>query len=171
MDDRKTQDDFITVLDDVRRPHNVVAAFSSIEAARDAILALERVGVPPGTISLLGASKQDGIVENPDVKKQAAAGALAGAATLGTVGALSALVIPGIGPLIAGGMALAGAAGGAVTGGVGKLGDSDAWRQTFATATDGNVAVGVHSVDSDDVTKAFDVLNDMAHLAINRFDS
>lgn len=171
MDDRKTQEDFITVLDEVRRPHNVVAAFSSIEAARDAILALERVGVPPQTISLLGASKHDGTVDSPEVKKTAAAGAATGALTLGGLGALGALAIPGVGPFIAGGLALAGALGGAVAGGVGNLGDSEAWRQTFATATDGNLAVGVHSNDSADVTKAYDVLNDMEHLAINRFDS
>ena len=170
MTDRKTAEDFITVLEDVRRPHNVVAAFSSIEAARDAILALERAGIDPATISLLGAAKEDGQVDQPAVKKEAAVGAAAGAAGLGAVGALSAIVIPGVGPIIAGGLALAGAAGGALTGGIGKLGDSQAWRQTFATATEGNVAVGVHSDASDEVTSAHDVLSGMKTLSINRFD-
>jgi hypothetical protein len=161
----------ITHLEEVRAPHNVVAAVPGLDEARDAILELERAGVPADTVSLLGARPDpDGADATPlggDVAKSAGTGAVAGS----VLGAISSVVIPGIGPAVAAGIwAAAGATTGAVVGGIAHLSASDAWRQTLQAVESGNVAVGVHSDARDVVDLAFETLESRTEtLSINRF--
>lgn len=169
----------ITNLADVRADHNVVAAFGSIEDARDAITSLEAAGIPADSIALLGAfppeSARPGeeIVEDAAVGtfgKGAAEGAAAGAVGGAAVGALTSLVIPGVGPVLAAGLwALGGAAGGLAVGGTAATGGSPAWRATFDVVDSGNFAVGVHDDDPQVVDEGQEVLTSKEPLSINRF--
>lgn len=175
-DDRREP---VTTLEEVRADHNVVAAFPDVEAARDAITALETAGLPADSIALLGAfpaeSARPGedVVENDapgEFAKGAAQGAAVGAAGGAAVGALTALVIPGIGPAVAAGLwALAGAAGGLAVGGTANTGGSPAWRATFDVVAAGNFAVGVHADDPDVVDLGVETLQSRQPLSINRF--
>lgn len=164
----------ITHLNDVRASHNVVAALPSLEAARATIVELERAGVPPGAIALLGAATDDPVArsDGPSAAVGGAAvrGAVAGAAGAGVLGAVTSVAVPGLGPLIAAGLwAVGGAAAGGVVGGVAAAGGSDAWHHTFAAVESGNVAVGVHADDAGVVDLAADVLVAADPLSINRF--
>jgi hypothetical protein len=166
-----------TRLAEVRADHNVVAAFNGLESARAAVLKLERGGVAADAISLLGAredpesDKIDDAQAEADLPARVVTGAATGAVGAGTIGALSALVIPGIGPVIAAGIwAVAGATAGGVIGGVSGMGGSEAWRQTFTAVESGNVAVGVHSNDPAVADLGYEVLADLDPLALNRFD-
>lgn len=166
-----------TRLADVRAAHNVVAAFAGLEPAREAVLKLERDGVAADAIALLGArtDPESDEIDDPqaeaDLPTRVVTGAATGAAGAGVIGALSALVIPGIGPVVAAGIwAVAGATAGGVIGGVSGMGGSEAWRQTFTAVESGNVAVGVHSDEPEVVDRGYEVLADLDPLAINRFD-
>lgn len=165
--------DPIVTLDEVRRDHNVVAAFRDLDAARQAILSLEKAGVDPDAISLLGAAPLDDGEEGATaVGADVAKGAATGAAGAAAAGALTSLVIPGIGPVIAAGLgALAGSAVGGVTGGIAGIGDSEAWKHTFEAVDQGTFAVGVHSDDSDTVEQGAEVLAGEDPMAMNRFSS
>lgn len=164
-----------TKLGEVRRKYNVVAVVSSLDEARNAVLALEKAGFSD-EISLLGAEQapDDGSAD-PDldsVGKNIATGAATGGVVAGVAGAAASVVIPGIGPAIAAGIwAIAGAGAGGVLGGVQTLGDSPAWRETFAAVESGNVVVGVHSDDPAAVDDASEVLADLDPIALNRFTS
>ncbi len=169
--------DRTTHLDDVRRAHNVVAAFPSLEAAREAVLSLERGNIPADHIALLGArpDPESTEIDDPDAEselpKKVVAGAATGATGAAAVGALTALAIPGIGPAVAAGIwAVAGATTGAVVGGVSGMGGSEAWRQTFTAVESGNVAVGVHTDDADEAERGGEILAGLDPLAINHFN-
>lgn len=173
-----TAHDPLTKLDDVRAPHNVVAAVSGLDDARVVIEALEHAGIEAAHISLLGAQKAaDDSEVSPEAHEEAGqevehgslAGAAVGAGVAGLTGA--AIGIPGVGPLVAGGLwAVFGASVGAAIGGVSSLGLSRAWEQTFETVKAGNVAVGVHSDDAGEVTSALEVMEGFGPLSMNRFD-
>jgi hypothetical protein len=168
----------LTRLEDVRAPHNVVAAVGGLSAARDLIRALERGGVDGAHISLLGAqpaadagevSPEASHEPEGDVARGSAGGAAVGAGMAAVTGA--AIGIPGVGPIIAGGLwAVFGAAVGASVGGVSSLGLSKAWDQTFEAVREGNVAVGVHTDDADEIEEAMVVMEASETLSVNRFD-
>lgn len=168
----------LTTLGEVRAPHNAVAAVSGLEAARTMIEALEQAGIEATHISLLGAQKASNASEvSPEATDQAGVevehgsmtGAAIGAGAAGLTGA--AIGIPGVGPLVAGGLwAIFGAGVGAAVGGVSSLGLSQAWEQTFEAVKEGNVAVGVHSDDEAEVTSALEVMEGLDPLSVNRFD-
>lgn len=166
-----------TRLADVRAAHNVVAAFDGLESAREAVLALERAGVAADAVALLGArtdpesNQIDDAPTEADLPVRIVSGAATGAVGAGAIGALTALVIPGIGPVLAAGIwAVAGATAGGVIGGVSGMGGSEAWRQTFTAIESGNVAVGVHSNDPEVVDLGHETLAGLDPLAINRFE-
>lgn len=169
----------VVTLEDVRAEHNVVAAFGSVDEARDAIMFLEASGIPADSIALLGAYPKETarpgeqVVEDEAVEqfgKGAAEGTAAGAAAGAAVGALTSLVLPGIGPVLAAGLwAIAGGAAGGVIGGTARTGGSPAWRATFDIVGEGNFAVGVHDDESDVVDEAQDILAARDPLSINRF--
>ncbi len=168
----------LTTLNDVRAPHNLVAAISGLAAARDLIERLERAGVDADHISLLGAQlagTED--VADPagsdspvaETATGAATGALTGAGVAAAAGV--ALGIPGVGPLVAGGIwAVLGAAVGSLVGAATHTGLSEAWLHTFETVKAGNVAVGVHTDDLGELAVAADVFGDTDTLSVNRFD-
>jgi stress response protein YsnF len=105
----------------------VVGLFDEMRDAERAVSELERAGIPRADISVLAgnASGRYGeYLEHDDTGKKVAGGAGAGAAIgggLGLVAGLTALAIPGFGPIIAAGpiaAALTGAGLGAATGGL-----------------------------------------------------
>jgi hypothetical protein len=168
----------LTRLEEVRAPHNAVAAVDGLASARRMIKALEKRGIEATHISLLGAQKAEtGAEASPEAQPQAAEevehgsmkGAVVGAGLAGLTGA--AIGLPGVGPLVAGGIwAVFGAGVGASMGGVTSLGLSQAWEQTFESVRAGNVAVGVHSNDQDEVASAVEVMEGLEPLSVNRFD-
>ena len=109
----------------------LVAAFPDRVQAETAVAELEAAGFNHENVGFLSHQPHtETVVETGGVENSHSAGMLAGAsrgsltggAVGGILGALAALLIPGIGPIIAGGM-LAGIVGGAVAGGaVGGLG-------------------------------------------------
>ncbi len=170
-----------TRLDEVRRAHNAVAVFPSLDDARRAVLELERAGFSD-EISLLGARREDdegaGRVDQHDPRPWSEAtrsvteSATIGAAAGGVLGAAASFMIPAVGPVIAAGLwAGAGAATGGFVGGVNSLGDSAAWRESFRAVESGNVVVGVHSDDEDVVDRGCAVLEEQDPLTTNRFTS
>ncbi len=166
----------LTSLDEVRADHNIVAAVAGIDRAREAILALERSGVPGEEIALLGAQPEpvpdtDEPGPSAGMGRSAAEGATAGAVGAGAAGALVGVAVPGIGPAVAAGLwALGGAAAGGVLGGVATAGDSEAWRQTYQVVQSGNFAVGVHTNDTDLADVAEATLTELEPMSINRFE-
>lgn len=168
----------ITSLEDVRAPFNVVAAVASLEDARHLIERLETDGVDADAISLLGAySAEEGddvAAASEDeaptrVAKAATTGAVAGASAAAAAGVL--LPIPGLGPVITGGLwSVFGAAAGATYSAPSRMGVSEAWRHTFETVRDGNFAVGVHSTAKPTVDKAEGIMEAFATLSVNRFE-
>jgi hypothetical protein len=172
------QQEPLTRLEDVRAPHNAVAAVDGLAAARQMIAALEKAGIEANHISLLGAQKADrGSEVSPEAAHEAGGevehgsmrGAAIGAGVAGLTGA--AIGIPGVGPLVAAGIwAVFGGGVGAAIGGVSSLGLSQAWEQTFEAVRAGNVAVGVHSDDPEEVASAVEVMEGLEPLSTNRFD-
>lgn len=172
----------ITSLEEVRAPHNVVAAVDSLDAARSLIETLENEGVDPEAISLLGAypaEPGDEVAPASDdqpggrtaraLASGAAVGAGAGAASAAAIGA--AVGIPGIGPVVAAGIwAVIGATAGATYNVPASVGISSAWHHTFEAVRDGNFVVGVHSEAEATVTKAEELMASAETLSVNRFD-
>lgn len=142
------------------------------------IHALEQAGVEASHISLLGAQKAANATEvapaafdDPAgrVGRGSAGGAAAGAGMAAIAGA--AIGLPGVGPLVAGGLwAVFGGAVGAAVGGVSSLGLSEAWNHTFEAVKEGNVAVGVHSDDPGEIANAVAAMEGLNPMSINRFD-
>ncbi len=169
----------VTTLEDVRSDHNVVAAFGSVDDARDAIMFLEASGIPADSISLLGAYPREtarpgeDVVDDDAVEqfgRGAAEGTVAGAVAGAAVGALTSLVLPGIGPVLAAGLwAVAGGAAGGVIGGTARTGGSPAWQASFDIVAEGNFAVGVHDDDPEIVDRGQDILAGRDPLSLNRF--
>lgn len=79
--------------------------------------------------------------------------------------------LPGVSPLVAAGVwAVFGAGIGASIGAITHVGLSAAWEQTFEAVKAGNVAVGVHTDDEDEVELATGVIARQDPLIYNRFD-
>lgn len=163
----------IQTLDEVRRDHNVVGAYRDVEAARRAILDLERAGVEPRSIALLGAwpiDDPEGRERPVHIGRTAALAGMVGAAAGVGIGLATGTLVERV-PV---GFAIAAGAGfGAVLGGwagwIRATGMSRAWRQTFAADDSGTVAVGVHDDDPTGVDVAAAAMDATDTLAMNRF--
>jgi hypothetical protein len=173
--------------------HNVVASLPDMEAAREAIAALEHAGIEANNISLLGPAAEEAEARTAtsageeaerefaaDAARSAGVGAAAGAGVGGAAGFLAgaaAFGIPGLGPAIGAGIwattiggAVAGAGVGFTAGGVGGVKESEAWALTYENVQHGRVMVGVHSDEPDQVDRAEAVLQDANPLQIRTFD-
>lgn len=141
----------------------VLSVHPDLEAARDAIQKLQNAGIDSVHISLVGprldaatgrdAQRAMDVGETAAIGENLLKGAGIGAAAGAALGGLATVAIPGVGPAIAGGLAIAafGAVTGAGVGGAGGVAStpawSEAWEQTFAHLDDGNVVVAVHGDD------------------------
>jgi hypothetical protein len=115
------------VMNELHRECLIVGLFEDRNAAEDAVDALEEVGFDERSVgfAIRGSDAvQGGMITDATGTKDgqgAVTGLVAGGITGGILGAAAALLIPGIGPIIAGGVlttALGGAAAGAATGGI-----------------------------------------------------
>lgn len=149
--------------------HSVKASVESAEAARILIQELEEQGVPPGAISMVGATppeETDTNTEMPEIKafqdttRWVLTGGAVGALIGGTLGAVSVLVIPnlGLGWAIFFGALFGAAIGGAFGGMRVAQYNSPAWRETYETADPSGVEVGVHAGDAEIVDKAAEAM-------------
>ncbi len=174
----ETQKEPITKLEDVRAPHNIVAAVPDLREARRLIESLGKHGIEASHISLLGAYAPEtgepvDEASTDDPAAQATRGSAVGAAIGAGVGAATAaaFALPGVGPVVAGGLwALMGGTVGGLVGGASKVALAEAWEHTFQAVRDGNFAVGVHSPDRVEIDRAEPVMEQANTLAINRFD-
>lgn len=170
--------------------HNVIACYPDMDGARAGVEALERAGVNASNISLLGPAAEEA-AEEPDTAERderlmqkggratlggAGVGAGVGGA-LGFLAGVAAFGIPGVGPVIGGGILAATIGGAAAGGGVGftagamaQLKQSEAWELTLQDVREGNVVVGAHSDDPEDLEKAVDVLEGTGPEQLVRFD-
>jgi hypothetical protein len=151
--------------------HNVVATFPDMEAARNAVEALTRAGIPNEDISLLGRQVEEerhdpdtrirDLEATTEVAKRAGAGVAAGG-VLGGLAGLAAFAIPGVGPVVGMGVlaavaggSVAGASVGGMVGGVAGISLEDDWDLTFNDSVrSGKVLIAVHGADRADVEKA-----------------
>lgn len=170
--------------------HNVLAVFPDADAARDAMVTLERGGIEAKDISLLARKDGDdgeGTVREgdreltADVGKRVATGAAVGGAGGGLAGLIAgaaAFAIPGIGPVVGAGIwgatlggAVAGTAVGGVVGGISGLGMGEAWEATYSEVENGRVVVGVHAEDSAVVDRGARLLKESGGEVVGRFDA
>ncbi|MFN8556955.1 MAG: hypothetical protein U0531_06250 [Dehalococcoidia bacterium] len=171
---------------------NVVATFPDLEAARDAITALERAGVDGNRISLLGRQAQEAKTDpdtsgrdarvSADVAKAGALGTAAGTVGGGLVGLLAgaaAFGIPGIGPVVgigiwaatAGGAGVGAAIGGLVAG-TAALNQSDSNELTYhEPLRAGHALVAVHADDEGTLAQAEQRLRDQGPLRLDHVDA
>lgn len=167
--------------------HNVVGTFADLDAAREAITALNEVGVDADDISMLGRQVEE-VSSDPDTRlrdlestadltKKSAQAAGVGTVVGGIAGA-AAFVIPGIGPVLGSGI-LAALAGGAIAGGVvgGMVGAIDAtelgpeWEVTYgAPLQEGKVLVAVHARDDEQAGQAAKALEKQGAADIDHLD-
>src|SRR6476661_739116 len=120
------------------REHNVVATFSDMEAARQAMKEVSQAGIDANDISLLGRDAEASAVTRDtrerdfevtgDIGRKTTEGAAVGGAVGGAIAGTAAFLIPGIGPVVgvgiwaaAAGGALAGGTAGAMVGGISAL--------------------------------------------------
>lgn len=170
--------------------HNVTACFPDMAAARDAIEALERAGVPGSHISLLGPAAEEAAGRadtrpadkalGDEAVRATVGGAATGAGVGGAVGFLAGAVsfgIPGVGPAVGTGIwaatlggAAAGTGVGFTAGAMAKLQQSEAWELTLQEVDEGYVVVGVHTDDPDEFADATKALEHSNPRKVHRFD-
>lgn len=170
--------------------HNVIATYPDMETARKAVGALEDRGIDAARLSLLGQKAAEAIDQGETAAADerimdehagtAVGGILAGGAAGGAAGFLAGLAafgIPGAGPVVAAGiwgLTLGGTAAGAGVGlaatGYARIKQSEAWQLTYEAVSDGEVAVGVHSPDEDEVKIALEVLGEHSPTNVRHFD-
>src|SRR5918911_1724433 len=143
-----------------KRSNLVVGVFDTQAQAEQAILDLYRAGFPQDNIDM--ATRHEGVMKaspSPELKKDAADGALTGAvagASAGAVaGALAMMLVPGLGAVIGGGL-LAGVLGGAALGAAGgtflgpfvamKMDEGEA-RDYARAVEEGRTVVMVYTTD------------------------
>jgi hypothetical protein len=171
--------------------YNVIAAFADLDGARHAIGALEENGVDAGNISLLGRAAEEAQDQaetherDEEILEQGTKTFLGGAATgtaaggvIGFLAGLAAFGVPGLGPVIAGGLWATTIGGAAAGGGVGsalagyaKIKQSEAWELASRSVEAGQAIVGVHSPDEEDVTGAAKVLEAEQPESLTYFDA
>ena len=167
--------------------HNVVATFSDVEAARDAMVALGRAGIEADRISMLGREAEEAASDpdtrlrdmevTGDVAKKAGTAGAAGSA-LGALAGAAAFVIPGIGPVLGSGIwagVLAGGAAGGViggmVGGVGALSLQELDLTYQDALRDGKAMVAVAADDEEAAGKVREVLDGENAEAVDMLDS
>jgi hypothetical protein len=152
----------------------VVALFQSMSDAQRAVDKLERAGFSRNDTSIVAGNEkgeyQDYVAGSGEVGKGVAGGAGAGAAIgggLGLIAGLTALAIPGFGPVIAAGPLVAaltgagiGAAAGGLIGGLTQAGISQSDAEYYSEGVRrGGVLVIVRSTD-EQANRAVDILDD-----------
>jgi uncharacterized membrane protein len=153
--------------------HTIVGVFDGPNHAEQALTGLKNAGFTPEQVSVVAQDKRDvrQMAENTDM---AGEGAATGAVTGGVLGGLagflvgiSALVIPGIGPIVGTGIlvsTLAGAGIGAATGGlIGALTgqgvpEEDA-REYEGHVRQGSILLTVHARSAEEELAARDIFN------------
>lgn len=171
--------------------YNVTAAYHDMAGARKGVEALERHGVEVDDISLLGRAAEEAVApetrgERDDkfmdqTRNVGVGGGLAGAGAGGTLGFLAGIAafgIPGVGPVVGGGI-LAMVAGGAVAGaGVGitaaamtRMKQSEAWEATYASVEAGEVVVAMHTANEAEFERAYKVLEGSGTDELHAFDA
>jgi hypothetical protein len=170
--------------------YNVIAAFPDLAGARRAIGNLERKGIDAGDISLLGRAAEEAQQQTETHERDEAmiskgmktflGGAAAGTAAGGIVGflaGLAAFAIPGVGPVVAGGVWATTLGGAAAGGGVGsalagysKIKQSEAWDLASRSVETGQTIVGVHSSRREDVEAAAEILRAEQPDSLTYFD-
>jgi hypothetical protein len=153
-----------------------VGTFPDLTRARDVIKELNDAGIDGDDISVLG-RQVDEVTSDPDTRlrdldstadlgKKAAVGGVSGSAIGAGIAGAVALLMPGVGPVIAGGI-WAALAGGAVAGGVvgGMVGAIEAtelgpeWETSYGEPLQaGKVLVAVHARDDAQAQRAAAVL-------------
>jgi hypothetical protein len=171
-------------------PYNVTASFPDMEAARAAVEALENAGVAASSISLLGPGADEAVSPADTAQrdertvdkgmKATLGGAATGAGVGGALGFLAgaaAFGVPGVGPVLAGGIWAATLGGAAAGGGVGftagamtKMRQSEAWEMTLQDVGEGLVIVGAHTEDEAEHDRAVDALQGAGPTKLTRFD-
>lgn len=157
--------------------HTVVGVFEHFVQAEDAIRELEKAGIPRNHVSLAAAEAPATKNRTKDESAELTAGAGAGATLGGVAGlvlGLSALAIPGAGPIVAAGplaAALASAGIGAAAGGfLGALSGMNVPERDAAYSADavrrGRAVVIVHAQE-DNFATARDVLNQCGAQNVN----
>jgi len=171
--------------------HNVIAVYSTVEGAREAVTRLERKGIEGGNIELLGAAAEGAAEPQTNLEQRRAD--MAGTSAVGrrssiglaigaVVGAVVMMVLAlifdaifDLGPngIVAAGGAAGGALFGAFAGffygGATGLPVSDAWSETFEAVKQGQTAVAVHSQRADEVDDALEALRDTGASRLTRF--
>ena len=154
--------------------HTVVGVFDGPKHAEDALNGLKGQGFTPEQVSVVAQDKQDVQQMSGNTDMAGGEGAAAGAVTGGVLGGLagfligiSALVIPGIGPIVGSGIlvaTLAGAGIGAAAGGlVGALteqgvSETDA-REYEGHVKQGSILLTVHAASAQQEQQAREVFN------------
>lgn len=159
----------------VEAAHNVLAIFDDLATATRAMLHLERAGVAAASIALLGARPEhtgtEAVLATTELTQHDDADASAGAVDDGAIGALTTLIVPGIGPALAAGIWTVGGAASGGIGGVAGIGGSDAWRETYLAVETGRAVVGVHTDDADQADLGEHALSTLGPVSLRRFDA
>ena len=160
--------------------HNVVAIYSEMKRAREAVAHLERAGIEAGDISVVPEQAED--VEDTSLRDARVVGTISkrvvligGMAALagGLLGFLLGLAFfrgAGIWMSVVAG-AIAGSLFGGFLGGMAGLSMSDDWELTFDSLQKGGAAVVLGSDDHQEVEKAAEALSETSPLRLERFDS
>lgn len=154
--------------------HTVVGVFDGPKHAEEALMGLKAQGFTPAQVSVVAQDKQDVRQMAEGTEMAGGEGAAAGAVTGGVLGGvagflvgISALVIPGIGPIVGTGIivaTLAGAGIGAVAGGlVGALTaqgvDENDAREYEGHVKQGSILLTVHADSTQQEQQAREVFN------------
>lgn len=170
--------------------YNVTAVYPDMAAARYAIGTLEDHGVEADDIALLGRAAEDAAASQETTGRDeqflqrtshtAVGGIAAGSgvgATLGFLAGIASFGIPGVGPVVGGGI-LALVAGGSVAGAgvgltaasLGRMKQSQAWEATLEDVRSGRVVVGVHTAHESAYRRASAALEDTGAERLHHFD-
>lgn len=174
---------------DAFAPHDVLATFDSMDAARDAVQSLQMAGIDAARISLFGPAADEAAADLSVVEADARfggemwrrtwIGAVIGLA-LGMLlgGVIAYVVLRDAGPNAVGvfwaavfGTGVLGLGTGAATGATSAAQMSRAWELTFHPVLPGQVGVGVHTGDAREAERAKAVLERHAPSQLERFDT
>lgn len=165
--------------------HTIVGVFDGPNHAEQALNGLKNAGFTPEQVSVVAQDKKDvqQMAENTDM---AGEGAATGAVTGGVLGGLagflvgiSALVIPGIGPIVGSGIllsTLAGAGIGAATGGlIGALTGhgvpEDDAREYEGHVRQGSILLTVHALSADEERQAREIFNSVSGGSVRSYQN
>ncbi len=173
---------------DAFAPHDVLATFGSMAAARDAVQGLQMAGIDAARISLFGPAADEAEADlsvaeadagfTGEMWRRTWIGGVVGLAVGMLFGGVVAyLVLRDAGPAAVGvfwaavvGTGVLGLGTGAATGATSAAQMSRAWELTFHPVLPGQVGVGVHTVDPAEASLAEDVLERFDPSQLERFD-